>query len=512
MAASDSPESLEIEVSDFGPIAEAKVEIRPLTVFLGPSNTGKSYLATLIYALHRAIGRENALSDVEYIFEGGQFDAKFQISPRARTATRELQNNLSQGRQQSNNTEIKFPHALFEELSGGFSLTKRNLHQEICRCFGVASLDTLIRRKCGSESQVIVRSSMGQATEIHECKITLTADLLKFEPKLPEMIRFSDPDEEAWTWALVCNILLDHSEINYGREGRLQSISASFMRQRALLYLARQTVRSIVGPLLQQPAFYLPASRTGLMNTRHLVADTFIENASRAGIGARLRPRLSGVLADHLLMLNQIDQMQGDNPRDVDLGKSIEQSMLGGILRFEGSKEPDSPRLLYRPTGWESDLTLLNVSSMVSELAPVVLYLRHLVSPGNVLIIEEPESHLHPALQVEFVRQLAKLVQSKVRIILTSHSEWLLEALTNIVKRSDIPDNNVDDSTESEVSLDQAQVGAWLFRPNATNTGSLVSEIRQDESGLYQSDFSEVAEKLHNDWANISSIAGDNFG
>ena len=48
-----------LQVKDFGPIAHADVEFRPLTVFLGPSNTGKSYLATLSYALHRYFATEN---------------------------------------------------------------------------------------------------------------------------------------------------------------------------------------------------------------------------------------------------------------------------------------------------------------------------------------------------------------------------------------------------------------------------------------------------------------------
>ena len=43
--------SLALRVSNFGPIAEAEIDLRPLTVFVGPSNTGKSYLAILIYAL-----------------------------------------------------------------------------------------------------------------------------------------------------------------------------------------------------------------------------------------------------------------------------------------------------------------------------------------------------------------------------------------------------------------------------------------------------------------------------
>ncbi len=56
MSGTASKGSLEIDVTDFGPIANAKVDLRSMTVFVGPSNTGKSYLAILIYALHRFFG------------------------------------------------------------------------------------------------------------------------------------------------------------------------------------------------------------------------------------------------------------------------------------------------------------------------------------------------------------------------------------------------------------------------------------------------------------------------
>ena len=46
--------NVEITVKNFGPIAEANIDLRPLTVFVGPSNTGKTYFATLVYALHGA--------------------------------------------------------------------------------------------------------------------------------------------------------------------------------------------------------------------------------------------------------------------------------------------------------------------------------------------------------------------------------------------------------------------------------------------------------------------------
>ena len=44
-----------ISATDFGPIASGTVDLRPLTVFVGPSNTGKTYFAILIYALHRIL-------------------------------------------------------------------------------------------------------------------------------------------------------------------------------------------------------------------------------------------------------------------------------------------------------------------------------------------------------------------------------------------------------------------------------------------------------------------------
>ena len=44
-----------IAFRDFGPIARAEVDLKPLTVLIGSNNTGKSYLALAIYAFWRVI-------------------------------------------------------------------------------------------------------------------------------------------------------------------------------------------------------------------------------------------------------------------------------------------------------------------------------------------------------------------------------------------------------------------------------------------------------------------------
>ena len=67
-AAQAGKQMLTISVKNFGPIAEGSVDLKPLTIFVGPSNTGKSYMATAVYAVMRAsftlrIGKESEYQD-----------------------------------------------------------------------------------------------------------------------------------------------------------------------------------------------------------------------------------------------------------------------------------------------------------------------------------------------------------------------------------------------------------------------------------------------------------------
>ena len=112
-------------------------------------------------------------------------------------------------------------------------------------------------------------------------------------------------------------------------------------------------------------------------------------------------------------------------------------------------------------------------------------------------------------MQVEFTRQLASLVQAGIRVIVTTHSEWLLQELANLVRLSQVPESEREGITGGNVALNSSDVGAWLFKFDAPGEGSTVSEVGLDESGLYPSDFDDVAVALHNDWAEISSRLGE---
>src|SRR4051812_20316452 len=49
-----APPEMEVVAKNLGPVTSARVRLSPLTVFVGPNNSGKSFMAMLAYAACRA--------------------------------------------------------------------------------------------------------------------------------------------------------------------------------------------------------------------------------------------------------------------------------------------------------------------------------------------------------------------------------------------------------------------------------------------------------------------------
>ena len=75
---------------------------------------------------------------------------------------------------------------------------------------------------------------------------------------------------------------------------------------------------------------------------------------------------------------------------------------------------------------------------MVSEIAPIVLYLKYLVRPGHLFIIEEPESHLDADNQRKLARAIAMLVNANVKVLITTHSDYCVNQINNLLMLSQI--------------------------------------------------------------------------
>ncbi len=497
---------LELEMTDFGPIVEAKIDLRPLTVFVGPSNTGKSYLAILIYALHRYFGGGGWPERRRFLRSSLMFrDVGLQKLPKKTiNEFTELARQIVADKGTSLFEEgLVLPSLVTDVIRSGFGKRGEYLGNEIGRCFGIEEAGALIRKGTKGGARMVFRKHNANELAPIDHRLTISAHASEFKTIVPEgfQMRIGVGDGD-YPFEYLHRVAMEMISTSDREEER-----TTFSVRRLLEALTDHVRPQIVGPL-DLPAFYLPADRTGVMHAHSVVVSALIESAAMRGLRPAARtPMLSGVLADFLEQLIDLDRSpyRRRKPRH-DFGTPIEKALLGGSVGVDKSEAIDYPHFTYRPEGWKESLSLMNASSMVSELAPVVLYLRHMVGPGNVLIVEEPESHLHPAMQVEFTRQLAALVHAGIRVIVTTHSEWVLEELANIVRRSALftPDRKT--TAETKIVLHPDQVGAWLFRQKKRPKGSVVQEVKlDDETGLYPTDFDVVSEELYNESVNIFS-------
>ena len=500
-------DSLTVKVTDFGPIAKAEVDLRPLTVFVGPSNTGKSYLAILIYALHQFFGGRRSIFRRRLIPRNWMLpDSKVRKpSPKIAESLVEIVEQIfAQKEKKSTEDSILLPSQIANELSSILDAQGERFSREIRRCFGVDDVDSLVRKKYQGKAHITLQRQSPEDIFPVSYELTFGAKEVKSKVAVtkegPMRIKTSFKDIDSSIDLSYLSHVLRQYQLGEG----LNSLE---WRQLAMNFLTDLTM-SQVGGSLRFPAFYLPADRTGVMHAHNVVVSALIENAAMTGIlPAPRTPVLSGVLADFLEQLIDLGRRPYRQKKHSNsLEEKIEKAILGGSVRVDRSESTGYPSFIYRPDGWKDDLPLMNTSSMVSELAPVVLYLRHVVKRNSVLIVEEPESHLHPAMQVKFIHELAALVVAGVRVIITTHSDWLLEALANIVQRSKIPNSSAHGQTSDQVVLRPEQVGAWLFQPKGRPKGSVVKEVHLDpESGLYQTDYDMVSEALYNEGASIAN-------
>ena len=291
---------LELEVANFGPIVEAKIDLRPLTVFVGPSNTGKSYLAILIYALHRffragpyPIMRPLTSGPLENLdLPDDEFsrlpDDEFDRILQALRAW-EVENHERNVALSAPVTDLVLP--LLRDVDG----FKEVLDEEITRCFGVDGTKNLIRHSGSNKAEVILQSSgleiEGDNTVRFKYALSITRTGSQLITEVPE----ESP------------LRVEESPERYGYSSRFLSWRDDIDRRLGVWEVSQDLANSvlsfILGPM-SRPAHYLPADRTGVMHTHRVLVSSLINRASQPGLRQDdPLPDLSGVVADFLNQL-----------------------------------------------------------------------------------------------------------------------------------------------------------------------------------------------------------------
>lgn len=447
----DTPKhpNIQIAVENFGPIEKADVDLRPLTVFVGESNTGKTYLAAFIYALYRTFmgfSRVPWPDDVSLLLR--EID----------TETLEALEKLNTFKQSFKYSDL--PQWLRTSTLSGLN-NPEPFGDELKRCFNLDSVSELIRFTDSKDNELKVSLKVSEENQ----------SLWNFEMK------GSGTDVSVTGSVNEDMILCTEDDTISQKQLNLEDLAT-------LLHVNESRVPDF---------YYLPAPRGGIMETHGVILSSLVEGATRVGLErSRESAMLSGMIGDFLkqIISYQVGHVPSDEMNGV--AKVLEDEVLRGEIEVN-RPVGGYPEFRYRPQNSEQTLRMSQSSSMVSELAPLVLFFRGIVQLGDTVIIEEPEAHLHPAAQAKIALVLARLVRVGVRVIITTHSDWLLEQIGNLIREGEVMKLRKN-KTEPTTWLMKEEVGAWLFP-----TDKPVKEILfQHIAGIEPEEYGEVAEKLYN--------------
>ena len=541
---------IRISVTNFGPIATGTIDLRPLTVFVGPSNAGKTYFAILIYALHQALGGFTRFPARNAIFYRGRHDDES-----ADNAIKEGEIQKIQEKLETEEQSLKF-----SDLPRGIRDTARDylknpgnlgtdLKVQLLRCFDLESISELNRsfgttggmkisvsfnendRVLWRFNAAAAQSDMvtdGQIEDVSLLRQDPSGAGLEYDPELRRL--FSDALESEIGKRIHLESQSDAglepaSRQPLGFSNPLQFDLGSF------IFTGPRLSNYPIGDSTVGSTYYLPAARSGIMQSHRVIASSLVARATRAGFERFELPTFSGVMADFMERLilyeegrkkrpsiynpwvaifdHQLSQ-KDDKPNEQmkEIADALENDVLKGQIQTSKTSPSAYPEFVYRALETTQDIRLSRASSMVSELAPVILFLRGVVERGDILFIEEPEAHLHPAAQTLMAVALARLVRAGVRVVVTTHSDWLLQEIGNLIREGELEEqtgSSVDDGPLPR-SLRPTEVGIWLFHRNGDSAASKVKEIPFHRSeGVEPEEYEDVAEQLYNRSADLQN-------
>jgi predicted ATPase len=398
---------MKIKFSNLGSIQETELDLRPLTVIIGPNNSGKTYIAYSTYGLWQ----------------------------RARSSLSLRRDNKSEPElkpEEHDKWSLKIDHNLLDFFIRDIEKTAKRFGED--KYFGVQQFFQDSSRKLFSTtsfemiiSQQEVEDAINQL--IHKDAIPLTDEIsLKLTRKEDVLFFEIQPKNEELS------------------KNQTLHFTNRFITNRFI---------SSVAEVLFSNIFPFPAERNAFINIYKILEtkryrilkqkqrESFINSTSEEKFGLpqpliAIDIRYPQPVEDFLDFLSEIElqettKINSSNKNEFQkLADEIEKQLQNkNKTNLKPTNLGGKEIKVIVKRGLEIDI--YNASSSIKQLAPLLLYLRYRASKGDFLVIDEPEMNLHPESQAKLLEALSILVNLGVRILLTTHSPYVMAHLNNLV-------------------------------------------------------------------------------
>ena len=436
-----------------GPIKKAEMELGDITIIAGRNNTGKTYLVYTLYGFLKQWNRQPLSSDIESIAREVVKKGYFK-----RTVDRET---LDRERKEIIRVTRFFSQ---KNLAGVFSSRSD--------AFAGSSIEVELLNEFPERKQTEISLQTGGTLSI----------------------QYNGTDI----------IIADKS-------ARDQQHDESFF----FYYISYLYLYFLVPELSYPPPFILSAERFGISLfykeldfTKNKLVD-LLQKMSDDKNRDRFSPyllidkntsRYALPIKDNIDYTRDISNLKGQRS-DLYDAKLFDQ--IKDIMEGYYSSSSDDIAFVSKRKGRSFNLLLHIASSSARGLSDLYFYLRHAAKENQLVIIDEPESHLDTANQILLARLLARMIQSNLKVLITTHSDYIIKEINNLIMLSR-PFNN-----KKKVVKDLGYKKDDFIRPDSVRAyvaeGDSLTECEIDEFGIDMPVFDETIDKINRNSNELAS-------
>lgn len=198
-----------------------------------------------------------------------------------------------------------------------------------------------------------------------------------------------------------------------------------------------------------------------------------------------------------LKIANDLENVQKSDSMFSDVADLIERDLLMGEVSMTKNGDVE-----FHPQGMAITrrLPFHLSSSIVKTMASFVIYLRHIARTGDTLIIDEPEMNFHPDVQILLARVFALLTAKGLRIVLSTHSDYIIREVNNLIMAGVISKRGEVDMLDEfvyvpDMLLDYQDVSVLQFQKTGKSVVRVISLVIDEEGFAVDSIDSAIREQ-----------------
>lgn len=469
---------MQIHVENLGRIHQATLELKPFTVFIGPNNTNKTWLA---YVAGGLCSNQTASDYANHLVD--EID-KGNLTEDSNSWIKFFIDVINQGKTQD---VMNFQ---FEE----FSPYLRDMLDDLCVYFAKNVFPQYLKLN-------------EQAGLIENLRVSISIS----DEELNGMVEKYRQDDFYHSFVYTTSLDEYHS---WGKDYQESIRNPTEAKVKRMIYRFSSNLKELFVSIYHSifvnifhcftrtvSNFILPADRNGLSLYYKRLFNVRITESEEALTD--LRNHMPFPHLAYLRFLNNLDELPISLTKIeelLSLNEILEREIMGGNVAFhpKGSIGND----LYF-TGEEGiKIPVRAASSMIHSQLGLSLLIKHWLynkKDKGMLIFDEPEMNLHPESIVKLTELLAMYVNQGNRLLVTTHSPYIIDHVNNLIAAG-ASTNDPETIKEhfwlkrTESFLNPDDVAAYCF-----NTDGTVENIFNRETMLIDWDtFSEVGNQMSN--------------